>query len=124
LFAALGAAKSSSQCFSAYIPNKDQHGNEIGNQRKWVLEAIRLLSEINGGATAMPPVEGGWLNDSSVIIWENPVVVYSFIRAENFTLNLSRIREFLHRLGRETKQGEVAFEFEGQFYLVQNFDPA
>jgi len=72
----------------------------------------------------MPPVEGGWLNDSSVIIWENPVVVYSFIRAENFTLNLSRIREFLHRLGRETKQGEVAFEFEGQFYLVQNFDPA
>jgi hypothetical protein len=64
LGAALGAdAGISTQCFTIYIPNKDRDGNEIGNQCKWVLEAIRLLSEINGGATAMPPVEGGWLND-------------------------------------------------------------
>ena len=48
----------SSQCFSVYIPNKDQQGQEIGNQRKWVLEAIRLLSEINGGASGMPSAIG------------------------------------------------------------------
>ena len=44
--------------FTIYVPNKDRNGEEIGNQRQWVLEAIRLLSEVNGGATAMPPVEG------------------------------------------------------------------
>src|SRR4051794_38448105 len=44
---------------------------KIGNQRKWVLEAIRLLSEINGGATAMPPVEGGWLSDHLEITWKS-----------------------------------------------------
>ncbi|MDQ2733299.1 MAG: hypothetical protein M3Y56_16745 [Armatimonadota bacterium] len=96
----------------------------MGNQRRWVLEAIRLLSEINGGATAMPPVEGGWLNDEGQIIWEQPVVVYSFIRPAQFLSNLSRIREFLHRMGRETNQGEVAFEFDGRFYRIRTFDPA
>ena len=79
----------STQCFSIYVPNKDREGNEFGNQRKWVLEAIRLLSEINGGATAMPPVEGGWLNDEGKIIWENPVIVYSYIQPHDFQANLS-----------------------------------
>src|ERR1700738_663262 len=85
---ALGADSPSSQCFSIYIPNKDREGKEIGTQRKWVLEAMRLLSEINGGATAMPPVEGGWLNDRGEIIWENPVIVYSFLRPDQFLSNL------------------------------------
>lgn len=121
---ALGAAGVSSQCFSIYVPNKDRGGKEIGNQRKWVLEAIRLLSEINGGATAMPPVEGAWLNDENEIIWENPVVVYSFIRTTQFLANLPRIREFLHRMGRDTDQGEIACEFDGRFYRIRTFDPA
>lgn len=120
----LGAESSSSQCFSIYVPNKDRHGHEIGNQRRWVLEAIRLLSEMNGGATAMPPVEGGWLNDDGEIIWENPVVIYSFIRPEDFVANLAKVREFLHRMGRETGQGEIAFEFDNRFYLIRQYDPA
>jgi hypothetical protein len=124
LGSALGAdAGISTQCFTVYVPNKDRDGKEIGNQRHWVLEAIRLLSEINGGATAMPPVEGGWLNDQGEIIWENPVIVYSFIRPDPFLSNLPRLREFLHRMGRETNQGEIAFEFDGRFYRIRNFDP-
>lgn len=124
LAAAFGAGDVSPQCFSIYIPNKDQKGNEIGNQRQWVLEAIRLLAEINGGATAMPPVEGGWLSDTGEVIWEHPVVVYSFLRPEPFLANLSLIREFLHRMGRETDQGEVAFELDGRFYRIRTFDAA
>jgi hypothetical protein len=112
------------QSFAVYIPNKDFDGGEIGNQRRWVLEAIHLLSEINGGATAMPPVEGGWQNDEGEVIWENPVVVYSFVRADEFVADLPRIREFLHRMGRETRQGEIAFEFFGRFYRIRKFDPA
>ncbi len=123
LGAALGAdAGISAQCFTVYVPNKDCDGKEIGNQLKWVLEAIRLSSEINGGATAMPPVEGGWLNDQGEIIWENPVIVYSFIRPDQFLSNLPRLREFMHRMGRETNQGEIAFEFDGRFYRIRNFD--
>lgn len=120
---ALGAEDASSQCISIYIPNRDKSGNEIGTQRKWVLEAMKLLSEMNGGATVMPAVEGGWLNDQGDIIWENPVVVYSYIKTENFIDQLPRLREYLHRLGRETQQGEIAFEFDGVFYRIRQFDP-
>ena len=122
LAGALGAGDVSAQCFSIYVPNKDRKGEEIGNQRRWVLEAIHLLSDINGGATAMPPVEGGWLSDEGEIIWEHPVVVYSYIHPDPFLASLPRIREFLHRMARETNQGEVAFEFDGRFYRIRAFD--
>ncbi|TVS20739.1 MAG: hypothetical protein EA424_02440 [Planctomycetaceae bacterium] len=39
-----------------------------------------------------------------------------------FLANLPRIREFLHRMGRETNQGEIAFEFDGRFYRIRRFD--
>jgi hypothetical protein len=121
----LGAdAGVATQCFTVYIPNKDKNDQEIGTQRRWVLEAIQLLSQINGGATAIP-VEGGWLNDQGTIILEHPVVIYSFVsRPEEFLKQLPRLRAFLHRLGRETNQGEVAFEFDGRFYRIRQFDTA
>ncbi len=111
------------QCFSIYIPDKDQQGNEIGNQRKWVLEALDLLGVINGGATAMPPLEGVWSNDDKRTIREHPTVVYSYVVPDAFLASLPRIREFLHRMGRETNQGEVAFEFDGRFYRIRQYDP-
>ena len=110
------------QCFSIYIPDKDQQGNEIGNQRKWVLEALDLLGEINGGVTAMPPCEGVWLNDDRQVVKEHPVVVYSYVVPDAFLAGLPRIRKFLHRMGRETNQGEVAFEFDGRFYRIRHYD--
>jgi hypothetical protein len=124
LAGALGAQdRYATQCFTIYIPNNDKNGKELGNQRKWILEALALLTELNGGATAMPPTEGVWGNEHGELIWEHPVVVYSFIRVEAFQANLPRIREFLHRMGRETNQGGVAFEFQTEFYLIRDSDP-
>jgi hypothetical protein len=121
LAAALGAAVDVAlQCFTVYIPNKDREDQEFGTQRRWVLEAIRLLSEINGGATAIP-VEGGWLNAQGKIILEHPVVIYSFVTdPAKFLESLPRLRAFLHRMGRETNQGEVAFEFTIGFTASSN----
>ncbi len=112
------------QCFVVYIPNKDKDDQEIGTQRRWVLDLIRLLSEINRGVTSQP-AEGGWLNDEGQIILEQPVIVYSYVKDHSeFVKSLPRLRAFLHRLGRETNQGEIAFEFEGRFYRIRTFDPA
>ena len=123
--AELGAESASSQCFSIYVPDKDQDDKEIGNQRMWVLEALKLLGDINGGASAMPPLEGTWLNEEGQTICEHPVVVYSYVKsADRFTEELPRIREFLHRMGRETRQGEVAFEFDGCFHRIRQYDEA
>lgn len=119
----LGAQeRSSAQSFVIYLPDRDKDGNPIANHRDWIEEALALLSEINGGATATAPVEGAWENDAGVRIREQTVLVYSFVKAGAFIENLDRIRDLLHRFGRETGQGEVAFEFDHEFFLIRNFD--
>jgi hypothetical protein len=126
LAAELGANPGAShQILTLYIPNKDRHDTEFGAQRKWVLEAATLLARIGGGVTIMPPTEGGWFDEpNDRIIWENPVVVCTYIRSQSFLENLGPLREFLHRMGRETDQGEVAVEFDGQFYRITSYDSA
>ncbi len=98
LAAALGADDEGSvQVLSVYVPSKDSNGREFDPTR-WRAEALRLLSDVGGGATAMPSAEGAWLN-------------------------LPRLREFLHRMGRETGQGEVVCEFDRVLYRIRSFDP-
>src|SRR5260370_18173602 len=97
LAAIFGAeADVSSQSFAIYVPNKDRAGQEIGNQRQWVLEALKLLGIIGGGATAMPPVEGVWLNaEHGEFVWENPVIVYSYISPDKLLAHAPQLRAFL-----------------------------
>lgn len=123
----------SMQQLTLYIPNKDKIGNEIENLQDWIKEARKLLTIIGGGATALPPADGSWLSPENKIedvtdlkdedvIWEKTTIIYTFIKADSFVNNLKPLREYLHRFGRETNQGEVVFEFDGKFYRISNFD--
>ena len=120
----LGAAAAAShQVLRLYIPDCDRQGEELGSQRKWVLEAAELLARIGGGVTIEPPVEGGWWDPvQGKIVWERPVLVYTYINPDEFLRRLPDLREFLHRLGRETNQGEVALEFDGVFFRIWSYD--
>jgi len=114
----------SQQTLTLYIPDRDRDGREIGTQRRWVIEAAELLAEIGGGVTIEPPVEGGWYDEAANrVVWERPVLVYTYVRPKPFVDSLPRLRGFLQRLGRETMQGEVAFEFGDEFYRIQVFEP-
>jgi len=122
---ALGAGGGISvQCLTLYIPDRDKAGNVIRDQRRWVLEGSHLLAKIGGGVTIMPPVDGGWVGESGSIVWEHPVLIYTFVRPTEFMELLPQLRDFLHTLGRETQQGEVALEFDGRFYRITKFDAA
>lgn len=68
-------AKPKGQRFAIYVPNKNQHGEHVA-QGRWVEEGLRLLASICGGASAMPPVQGAWLNpQTQELIIEEPVVM-------------------------------------------------
>ena len=123
---AFGASDvASDQVLTLYIPNKDREDQEFGTQRRWVTEAAELLAGIGGGVTIMPPVEGGWFDaENDRTIWERPVVVYTYVKPGPFLERLPDLRTFLHRLGRETNQGEVVVEFDNTFYRITSFDPA
>ncbi len=124
------------QQLALYIPDKNRHGDKIDNLEGWIEEAKKILSVIGGsGATAMPPADGSWLKFESRaldadavteqdLLFEKTIIIYSYIEPEKFMKNLQPLREFLHRFGRETDQGEVVFEFDLKFYKISKYDEA
>lgn len=70
----------------------------------------------------MPPVTGAWRNpETDALIIEEPVVVYAYIRPAPFIARLPEFVAFVRRMGRETNQGAVAMEFDGNFFTVEDF---
>lgn len=124
LAAALGAEDEASiQRLTLYIPSRDQFGNAIRDRKKWITDAVHLLCSIGGGATTFPPVNGAWLNEQTgQIVEEETTLVYCFVKLDRFIGCLPRLRNFLHRMGRVTNQGEVSIEFDNFFFRIVSFD--
>lgn len=119
------------QQLTLYISHKDKDGKDVKNIHKWIKNAQKLLTVIGGGTTTMPPADGTWLKKDvdtieelkdKDIIWEKTTIIYTYIYQARFENGLSDIRKFLHRFGRETNQGEVAFEFAGFFFRIRKYD--
>ncbi|BBK30731.1 hypothetical protein STHU_13650 [Allostella humosa] len=119
--AAFGGRADYGQRFAIYVPNKDRDGLPVA-QSKWLNEALQLLSAVGGGATAMPPVTGAWRNpETGILIIEEPVVVYAYVKPALFVESLPELAAFVRRMGRETNQGAIALEFDGDFFTVEEF---
>jgi len=130
----LGAVEEPSvQQLTLYIPNRDKDGKEIKRLYLWIKEAQKVLTIIGGGATTMPPADGTWINPEKNIdnvdkltdedmLWEKTTIIYAYIYPDRFEKNLKSLRKFLHRFGRETNQGEVVFEFAGEFFRIRKYD--
>lgn len=112
----------STQKLCLFIPDKDKEGCEIRDHERWVKEGREILSRIGRGTTALPPADGTWEKDNGDIIWEKTRLLYCFVDADRFEANITSLRRFLHRLGRETNQGEVVLEFDGRFYRIKTYD--
>jgi hypothetical protein len=121
----LGAsADTAIQCLTFYIPSADRDGNR-SDPHPWVEEALVLLSDIGGGATVLPPVDGGWFNpDTGRLIKEKIILAYTYVQPGRFIGSLPRVRAFLHRMGRQTRQGEVVAEFNNRLYRIITYDTA
>ncbi len=120
----LGAREEpSAQRLTLYVPNKDCVGNAIADHEKWTKEAQELLTEIGGGATAFPPVDGTWRKPDGNDLWEQTRIIYTYIDPDKLAANMPRLRTFLHRFGRNTNQGQVVFEFDGWFWSIDKYDP-
>lgn len=113
--------------FVLFIPSKDKDDKALPtgqDQQLWANAAGDLLTRLFGGATIMPPAKGKWFNDESqLIITEEVVLVHSYARGADAAdeKKLMQLALFLHRMGKETKQGEIAVVIDGVFHRIRRF---
>ncbi len=78
-----------------------------------------------GGATAFPPARGVWRDDErdGRLVYEDTVIVFSYVSDDDLTGTAGdALVEFVLRLGRDGKQGEVGVFVDGTYYGFQSFD--
>jgi len=116
--------------FVLFIPSNDKDGDPLPNgqdQQLWATAAGDMLTRIFGGATMMPPAKGKWLNEeTNKIISEEVVLVHSYARGKDAAddKKIATLATFLHRMGKETKQGEVAVVIGDVFHRIRKFNLA
>jgi hypothetical protein len=104
----LGASKAAATLLVLFIPSHDRHGQPI-DQDYWVGEALAALGRLFGGATAFPQGKGVWRDDArgGTLLLDEPVVIQCYTTEEALEREASALKDFLHRMGREARQGAV-----------------
>jgi hypothetical protein len=105
-----------------FVPSLTRDGDSL-NHEYWRDETVLLMSRLFGGATAVQAY-GGWLDEEyeNRIKMEPVTAVVSFASEEECNINNAiDLRRFLHRMGREAQQGEVAVLVDGVLMRFQRF---
>src|SRR5262249_20614575 len=116
---ALGASKASSTLLVLFIPSRDRHDRAI-DQEHWVDEALRVLGKLFGGATAFPQGKGVWRDDAQggKLLFDEPVVIQCYTSEQAIERQAPKLREFLHRMGREAKQGAIGLVIDRDYLEI------
>ena len=123
IIAAFSGTTDYGQRFVIYIPNRVRDGAPV-DQATWIDAALRLLTDIAVGATARLPVTRAWRNpQTGQVVIKEPVVIYAYVRPAPFVARLPELVAFVRRMGRETNQGAIALEFDGNFFTVEELAP-
>jgi hypothetical protein len=104
----LGASKVASTLLVLLIPSRDRDDQPI-DQEYWVDEGLWVLGNLFGGATAFPRAKGVWRDDAldGKLLFDQPVIIQCYTSEEAIEQQAPKLREFLHRMGREAKQGAI-----------------
>lgn len=106
-----------------FIPSKDRDGVDI-DQRRWSDQALECFGELFRGATAFPPGRGVWRDDSrnGELLYEETIMVVAYVSVEALDSGLFKLRQFLHRFGREANQGEVGIIISSEYHGISVYD--
>jgi hypothetical protein len=107
-----------------FVPSADRNGKKLKGP-SWTRPALRVLGRLFRGATAYPEGLGVWRDDQAggKLVFDDTTIVFSYVAPKDLTRTaLGELREFLHRLGRETNQGEVGLVMDGHYIGITDFD--
>jgi len=117
--AALGASKAASSLLVLFIPSRDR-GDQPIDQRHWVEESLTVLGTLFGGATAFPQGRGVWRDDAQggKLLFDEPVVIQCYTSEHRLQQKVKPLGEFLHRMGREARQGAIGLVIDGDYLEI------
>src|SRR5437868_501489 len=97
-----GANTGASTLLVLFLPSKDRDDQPI-DQNYWIGEALRVLGELFGGATAFPQGKGVWRDDTQdgKLLFDEPVIIHCYTSEQAIEEASAALRDFLHRMGRE-----------------------
>jgi len=108
-----------------FVPSVERDGITAIEQDAWVREALQVLGQIFGGATAYPRAKGVWRDDGrdGALVFDEPVVIHCYTLPEDVedTAKLATLGTFCRRMGRETNQGEVGLIIADEYIAIRNF---
>jgi hypothetical protein len=115
----LGASKAASTLLVLFIPSKDRNNKRI-DQDYWVNEALSILGQLFGGATAFPQGKGVWRDDAQGgrLLFDEPVVIQCYTSEQALEEQAEALRAFLHRLGHEAHQGAVGLVIDRDYLEI------
>ena len=99
-----------------YVPST-LNVNEQTDNTAQVMNIIRKLSTLFGGATASDAV-GGWVSESGETVIEKVKIVYSFCTSDQLKEHISTIIAICEELKTEMSQEAITLEINGQVKLV------
>jgi hypothetical protein len=116
---ALGATRAAWTLLVLFIPSKHRRNKPI-NQRFWVKDTLHVLGTLFGGATAFPRSDGIWRDDAQggKLLLDNPVVIHCYTSEQVIEQQMPVLREFLHRMGREARQGAIGLVIDDDYLEI------
>lgn len=99
-----------------YVPSTIDVDKEVNNEQQ-VLQIIKKLSLLFGGATASDAV-GGWVANDGQTVIEKIKIVYSYCTSEQLKENIDTILEICENLKKEMLQEAITLEINGQVKFI------
>jgi hypothetical protein len=116
------ADKQQSTLLVLFIPSADRFGESLGKkeQSRWVRNALLVLGQRMGGATAFPRGLGVWRDDAREggLVWDKPVLVQCYTTEETLAEHATPLREFMVAMGTKTRQGAIGFVIDRDYYEI------
>ena len=106
------------------VPSVQADGVTRFDPAPWVDAALKFFGQTFGGAVAYSGVKGSWRDDQrqGLVVEVEPVPVHCYASREDLDdrEKLEALATFCRRLGRETKQKEVALVIGDEYFALRD----
>jgi hypothetical protein len=106
-----------------FIPSLTRDGDPI-DHNFWRVQALEVMTGLFGGATAVE-CQGAWRDDEKggAIKVERNSTVQSYMAKSSWnSTTAAELAKFLHRMGRESNQGEIGLIVDGVYFPIREFN--